>query len=50
MKVERSCGNVFADLGLADADDLKALADMKRRGLFAGLSWPALTALMRSRA
>jgi hypothetical protein len=49
MKVEPSSGNVFADLGLPNADELKALADMKARGLFAGVSWSALVALLRSR-
>lgn len=41
--------NVFADLNLPDADELKVLADMKARGLFAGVSWKALVALMRSK-
>jgi hypothetical protein len=49
MKIDKGSGNVFADLGIENAEDVKALADMKRRGLFAGISWTALMALMRSR-
>jgi hypothetical protein len=46
----KGSGNVFADLRLKHPEELKALADMKARGLFAGISWNALVALMESRA
>ena len=49
MKIERSSGNVFADIGLPNAEELKALADMKMRGLFPTLSWKELTHLMRGK-
>ena len=49
MKFTPSSGNVFADLGLEHADELKALAGMKARGLFPSLSWKELTDLMTLR-
>lgn len=42
-------GNVFADIGLPNAEELKALAGMKMRGLFPTLSWKELTDLMTLR-
>ena len=64
LKVERSSGNVFADLGFADAEELKLkaglvmkLADvMRARGLnqtaaakLTGISQPDLSKVLRGR-
>lgn len=38
--------NVFAMLDLPHAEELKALADMKMRGLFPNISWRELCALL----
>jgi hypothetical protein len=38
--------NIFAELQLPHADELKALAEMKLRGLFPHVSWPELCALL----
>jgi len=49
-QMERSSGNAFADLHLPHPDELKALADMKGRGLFATVEWPALCQLLTAKS
>lgn len=46
----RSTGNVFADLGLQHADELKALSGMKMRGLFPDISWRQLCVLLTGKS
>ena len=64
MKVTESCGNVFADIGLPDAEELRAKADLmiavtriiRERQLtqtqaaaIVGVSQPKISALLRGR-